>query len=96
MRLEIAARLMPGARIDIRAKPDVPHERRLTLHLADGRRIVVLLDQGFGAWRAAGATRHDFGAEPTAQANAIQKLACTVSSDRERGTPAIVYTEDAT
>jgi hypothetical protein len=96
MRREVAARLIPRARIDIWAKPDIPHERRFTLHLADGRRIVVLLDQGFGAWRAAGATRHDFGAEPTAQANAIRKLACTVSSDREPGTPAIVYTEDAT
>ena len=96
MRCEVATRLMPDARINIRAKRDVPHDRRLTLHLADGRRIVVLLDQGFGAWRAAGATRHDFAAEPTAQADAIRKMSCTVSSDREGGAPAIVYTDDAT
>lgn len=91
MRREVATRLIPDARIDIRAKPEVSHERRLTLLLQDERRIEVLLDQGFGAWRAVGKTRHDFSAAPEAQARTIQQLSCIVSSDCERGTPAIVY-----
>ena len=96
MRREVATRLMPAAQIEIRAKVDVPHERRLTLYLEDGRRIVVLLDQGFGAWRATGVTRHDFTTAPASQAEKIRGLSCAITTDPGRNAPAIVYDDSHT
>jgi hypothetical protein len=53
-------------------KAELPHARRLRLELTDGRRVTLLLDQGFGAWRSAGSPRHDFQAEPARQAQALR------------------------
>ncbi len=70
--------LLPDAEIDIRDKSALPHERSLELCLNDDRNMTILLDQGFGAWRADGAPRHDFAAEPDRQARSLQSLDFTV------------------
>lgn len=48
-----------------------PHHRRLTLSYDDGLKAVIFFDQGFGYWRAGGATRHDFNKSPALQAKAL-------------------------
>lgn len=44
---------------------------------------MVLLDQGFGAWRARNALRHDFRAGPKAQAKALFDLSGFVAAEDE-------------
>jgi len=71
-RREVLQALLPKkSSAVIRPKADLPHARRLRLALGDGRHITLLLDQGFGAWRAGGAPRHDFHGDPARQARAI-------------------------
>lgn len=48
-RLDVLKALLPGAKVHLRHKFDMPHYRAITVHLADGRRIEIFLDQGFGA-----------------------------------------------
>ena len=73
LRLLVLRALLPGdADVAIRPKAELPHARRLGLELTDGRRVTLLLDQGFGAWRSAGAPLHDFQADPTRQAQALR------------------------
>lgn len=73
--------LWPEASVTIRPKFTVPHARSLTLALGDGREITILLDQGFGGWRANGAPRHDFQAAPEEQARAILSVSVAILSD---------------
>ena len=77
--------LVGAARIDVRDRTQLPHERTLTLRLGDGRTMVVMVDQGFGAWRASGAPRHNFHADPARQARALAsaKFAVRVEAGRE-------------
>lgn len=45
------------------------HGRKLELEYTDGRKALVLLDQGFGYWRIVGnPPRHDFRSAPAVQA----------------------------
>lgn len=60
-----------------------PHNRKLTLSFTDGTSAVVLLDQGFGVWRARSSQRHDFRAGPRAQAKALLELAGLVAAEDE-------------
>lgn len=46
----------------------------MSLDWADGRRLVLRLDQGLSFFRAAGYLQHRFGDTPAAQAAAIQRL----------------------
>ena len=71
--------LLPNAQIDIRGKVELPHARSFALRLGDGRNVTILLDQGFGAWRAQGAPKYDFGAEPARQARSLNSLDFTIS-----------------
>ena len=82
--------LLPGARIRIVDKATIPHERRLTLTTGDGRRVVIFLDQGFGAWRARGVPRHDFAATPRRQALSLKSLKFSVLSEPGRQIPIVV------
>lgn len=68
MRMAVLGMLLPGASIEARPKSSLPHRRGLTIQLEDGRRWLLLLDQGFGAWKADGAPRHDFAAPEARQA----------------------------
>lgn len=53
-----------------------PHGRKVVLTYQDGTSAILLLDQGFGYWRAQGVDQHNFRAAPAAQAKAL--LDCSV------------------
>jgi hypothetical protein len=60
------------------------HGRKLELEYADGRKAVILLDQGFGYWRIVGnAPRHDFRAPPATQATDLYRSTFAVSGSGE-------------
>lgn len=82
--------LLPNASIEFLAKRDLPHARSLNLALGDGRRVVLLFDQGFGAWRSDGPTRHDFNATPPIQARALRGVAFGVRAEASREVPLIL------
>ena len=60
------------------------HGRKLELEYADGRKALVLLDQGFGYWRIVGnPPRHDFRSAPAAQASDLYRSNAAVSGTGE-------------
>ena len=60
------------------------HGRKLELEYADGRKALVLLDQGFGYWRIVGnPPRYDFRAAPAAQASDLYRSNAAVSGTGE-------------
>jgi hypothetical protein len=60
------------------------HGRKLELEFADGRKALVLLDQGFGYWRIVGnLPRYDFRAAPAAQAGDLYRSIAAVSGTGE-------------
>ena len=94
---DVLKALLPNAEIDFRGKAEVPHERSLGLLLGNGRRMKVLLDQGFGAWRTlrvSRAPRHDFEADPSRQARSLFALDFRIAVEGGREAP-IVLTERA-
>ena len=93
IRHAVLKEMFPDARIDIRDKAELPHERSFKLRLGDGRSTIILLDQGFGAWRAHGAPKHDFTATPARQARDLKSLNFTVGVEVGREAP-IVLEED--
>jgi hypothetical protein len=60
-----------------------PHGRKLTIVYDDGTRAVVLLDQGFGYWRAQTPTQHNFRAPPASQAKALLDAQVMVTGQGE-------------
>jgi hypothetical protein len=76
--------------VEVRPKADLPHARTLCLVLGDGRKITILLDQGFGGWRSQGAPRHDFRAKAAAQAQSIRSASYSVAADA-RGVPLLLW-----
>ena len=74
VRCDVLGAMLPGAQIDVRDKTKLPHARSFKLHLGDGRNLTILLDQGFGAWRADGAPRHDFSTDPAKQARSLKSM----------------------
>ncbi len=95
VRHKILQELLPGVRIDVRHKAELPHERSLRLHLEDGRSTTMLLDQGFGAWRARGTPRHNFAAEPVRQARDLMSLDFNVAVETGREAPLVLEIEEA-
>lgn len=55
---------------------DVPHGRFLDIEFANGRTATIVLDQGFGAWGPSRSVvvRHDFNADPAAQARRLASV----------------------
>ena len=90
MRRAVIQELFPNAQIDIREKALLPHERRLQLILGDNRKITILFDQGFGAWRASGTPRHNFAAEPSRQARSLKSLDFSVEVEKDRDAPVVL------
>ena len=95
MRRSVMQELLPDAQIDIREKRDLPHERRLQLHLSDGRRVTVLFDQGFGAWRALGTPRYDFSAQPAKQARFLKSMSFLVEAKPGREVPVVLQVDQS-
>lgn len=94
-RRSVILALLPNTSIDVRVRTELPHARSLNLTLGDGRRVVLLLDQGFGAWRADGPTRHDFNATPAGQARALRGVVFGVRADATGDVP-VILEDDAT
>ncbi len=67
-----------GAKVALKEKRDLPHERQLTLSLGDGRDLVINLDQGFGAWQVVGRPRHRFDSNASDQASSLMNLGARV------------------
>jgi hypothetical protein len=93
------ARLWPPERA--RMPPPVPrstrspkslqsHARSLALRINDGRHLRILLDQGFGAWRAEGPARHDFHAPTQKQAAEIKRTDFRLRIGEQHGTRVIL------
>jgi DEAD/DEAH box helicase domain-containing protein len=89
-RKEAMRELWPQAALSVRPKPDIEHARSLRFVLGDGRKLTMLLDQGFGGWRSQGAPRHDFQAPAKAQAKAIRSASYAVRAEA-RETPIILW-----
>ena len=94
VRQAVLKKLFPEAHVTIQDKSQLPHERCLGLVLGDGRKVTILLDQGFGAWRARGAPRHDFHSEPAEQGRIIEALNCRVEAEMGRDVPIVLELED--
>ena len=93
-RRDVLQALLPkGTSVIIRPRADLPHARRLRLVLGDGRQVTLLLDQGFGAWRADGAPRHDFRSGAAQQARVLRGVVFGVHVERGSEAPMIVQEE---
>ena len=90
VRRAVLEALLPGARVDIRHRTELPHERSFRFRLGDGRVTTVLLDQGFGAWRTRGAPPHDFTAEPAGQARSLKSLNFEVGVETGQEAPIVL------
>lgn len=79
LRVEVLQRLLPdGAAVALHRKFDIPHYRLLSADLADGRKLEIFLDQGFGLWRTDRNHRHDFSADVAKQAKALKAISFDV------------------
>ena len=86
-RTDVLQGLAPGVTLFLERKNDLPHHRALSGELNDGRKFVMLLDQGFGAWRAQGSVRHDFEGTPMQQAKMLANQTGELTSYTEEGAP---------
>jgi len=89
-REEVLQKLFPKAEIIIRPKQQMPHSRNLTLFFADGQYLEMTLDQGFGAWRAAGYAPYDFSRGIEAQVKNIKSAAYAVELGEQGAMPMIM------
>ena len=81
-RAEVAEQLGEefGLDVDLQVKENSDHGRKLKLEYADGQKVLILLDQGFGYWRIAGSPpRHDFRAAPAVQVGELIRSTAAVS-----------------
>ena len=90
VRRDVLKRLLPNAEVDLRPKNQLPHERRLTVILADGRTTTILFDQGFGSWEASTQHPYDFGEDPAKQARDLGHLRVNVRVRRGQDAPVVV------
>lgn len=73
-----------GLDVAVEVTDSAIHGRKLQLEYADGRKALILLDQGFGYWRIVGnPPRHDFRAAPAVQANELYRSNAAVSGAGE-------------
>lgn len=73
LRVDVLRRMLPeGAEVALRRKYDIPHYRLISVELADGRKLEIYLDQGFGLWRTDRAYRHEFSADAAKQARSLR------------------------
>jgi ATP-dependent helicase YprA (DUF1998 family) len=90
LRQEVLRALFPNATVLISSKSEQPHARCLELKLKDGRCLRMILDQGFGAWRAEGLARHDFQLSPQKQATEIERAKMRVRISEKLGAPMVM------
>lgn len=69
-----------GLDVELQITENSNHGRKLELEYADGQKVLILLDQGFGYWRIAGSSpRHDFRAAPAVQVGELIRSTAAVS-----------------
>ena len=69
-----------GLDVDLQVTENSDHGRKLELEYADGQKVLVLLDQGFGYWRITGSPpRHDFRSAPAVQASELLRASTAVA-----------------
>ena len=90
IRRAVLQALLPNAQIEIRGKSELPHARSFALRLGDDRNMTILLDQGFGAWRAQGAPKHDFNADAAKQARYLKSLDFVIGVERGFDVPIVL------
>jgi len=78
-RRAVLSNLLPRAEMVFAQKREMPHHRAFIVELKDGRRLTLLLDQGFGVWRTVRTLQHDFRAPPERQARALASRTFEVS-----------------
>lgn len=81
-RLGVLQALIPAAHVQMHEKSQLPHSRKFGVELADGRRLELLLDQGFGAWRVRGAVRFNFQLTADKLARELAELSFAVDVDQ--------------
>ncbi len=86
----VIRRLFPWAELRLQQRLKLPHARRLEIVLTNAKVLNLLLDQGFGAWRAEGVARHDFNATPDEQAKAIRESMYSVLMGQRSGMPIVL------
>jgi DEAD/DEAH box helicase domain-containing protein len=59
------------------------HGRKLLLRYSDGKKVIILFDQGFGYWRAQQNDQHNFRASPEQQIKAMLSSGAFVSGSGE-------------
>lgn len=69
---------------------DAAHGRKLTLHLASGKTVHIVLDQGFGPWRAPRVARFDFGVDAASQQAKLAQFNAMLTA---RGAGYVVITQ---
>ena len=89
LRSEVLSALLPASSLETLRRRDLSHARNLVLALNDGRRVSILLDQGFGAW-ISDVLRHDFSAAATKQARELQEKDFAVRISEPNGSPIVV------
>ena len=89
LRRGVLSALLPTAQWQSAPRRDVSHARSLVLTLQDGRRLSILLDQGFGAWKC-DPLRHDFALAPEKQARGLRDQAFDVRIAEPNGSPIVV------
>ena len=89
-RRDVLNQIFPEATIEVHPKAELPHDRSLAIHMGDDRRVVITLDQGFGAWRAVGRQRHNFNAPVQRQARALISSRFRVRVESGRKAPLVV------
>ena len=81
LRQEVLQALLPGAEVILAPKTQMPHYRAIRAELNDGRRVEILLDQGFGAWRATKSPRLDFNQSAAALARVLSSCDYGLEAD---------------
>ena len=89
-RRNVLQALLPNAQIDLRGKAELPHARSFALGLGDGRNVTILLDQGFGAWRAQGVPKYDFSADPAKQVRLLKSLDFAIGVEPDAEAPIVL------
>ncbi|RMD49057.1 MAG: hypothetical protein D6832_02580, partial [Alphaproteobacteria bacterium] len=93
LRQAVLEALVPGAQVTLAGRGETPHYRALEATLRDGRRLRVLLDQGFGFWRVAGTVRHDFHAPPEKQAQSLRSAEFAIAAGPGNAPVAVVMSD---
>jgi ATP-dependent helicase YprA (DUF1998 family) len=88
--VELIKLLLPGADVLLLQRRKLSHARRLEIALSNAQVLNILLDQGFGAWRAEGLARHDFSAPIEKQAKAIRESTYSVRMGETGGMPIVI------